>query len=247
MSITNPNQHYTFLLEQLIKHEQAFSKYLNNEIRKNPDYNDNKTRLFRLFNSLGVKYVMSFNYTSYRPDQLSDDGVTVENVHGSLRNNNSIIGIDSTKISHQEPYYIFTKTYRKVQQFTKMQNKVVQDYLLDDCNELLFFGHSLNEQDYAYFQTLFDRFDLYSSRMKLKFYYDIYNKSKTEIISSSQVKSVIHLIETYGETLENRARGKNLLHKLLNENRLEIRLFSEIQKDVGFKHVIENLSPEKNK
>ena len=77
-----------------------------------------------------------------------------------------------------------------------------------------FYGHSLNEADYSYFQSIFDYYNLYgNARVALVFYY-----SK----GFEQTDSIYRLINTYGTTLPNKAQGKNLMHKLLLENRLKI-------------------------
>lgn len=51
------------------------------------------------------------------------------------------------------------------------------------------FGHSLSIFEFLYFQSIFD-------------YYSIYD-------------SVYNLFENYGERLDNKDRGKNLLHKFI--------------------------------
>jgi len=77
-----------------------------------------------------------------------------------------------------------------------------------------FYGHSLNEADYSYFQSIFDYYNLYGNdRVALVFYY-----SK----GYEQTDSIYRLINSYGNTLTNKEQGKNLIHKLLLENRLKI-------------------------
>ena len=41
-------------------------------------------------------------------------------------------------------------------------------------DEIIVFGHSLGEQDYSYFQSIFDYVDLYHSKTKLTFIYSDY-------------------------------------------------------------------------
>ncbi len=80
--------------------------------------------------------------------------------------------------------------------------------------EIKFYGHSLSEADYSYFQSIFDYYNLYSNdKVSLVFYY-----SK----GYEQYEAIYKLINVYGRTLANENQGKNLMHKLLLENRLKI-------------------------
>ena len=80
--------------------------------------------------------------------------------------------------------------------------------------DIKFYGHSLSEADYSYFQSIFDYYNLYeNNKVSLTFYY-----SK----GFEQTEKVYRLINTYGKTLSNKDQGKNLTHKLLLENRLKI-------------------------
>lgn len=80
--------------------------------------------------------------------------------------------------------------------------------------EIKFYGHSLSEADYSYFQSIFDYYDLYgNNNVSLIFYYSNEFEQNDEIY---------RLINSYGRTLMNQEQGKNLIHKLLLENRLKI-------------------------
>ena len=63
-------------------------------------------------------------------------------------------------------------------------------------------------------QSIFDYYDLYgNSKVSLIFYYSE---------GYEQTDAIYRLINSYGKTLSNREQGKNLIHKLLLENRLKI-------------------------
>lgn len=80
--------------------------------------------------------------------------------------------------------------------------------------EIKFYGHSLSEADYSYFQSIFDYYDLYeNTNVSLTFYYSE---------GYEQNDAIYGLISEYGKTLTNKEQGKNLIHKLLLENRLKI-------------------------
>ena len=80
--------------------------------------------------------------------------------------------------------------------------------------EIKFYGHSLSEADYSYFQSIFDFYNLYNNNnVSLLFYYSKGYEQNDEIY---------RLINSYGKTFDNKDQGKNLIHKLLLENRLKI-------------------------
>lgn len=91
-----------------------------------------------------------------------------------------------------------------------------------------FYGHSLNSADYAYFQSIFDKVDLYGSNVELYFYYGDFEKDNSEN-QSKFMDRIYKLIGTYGQnTFKNTSeiKGKNLLHKLLLEGRIKTRYVS---------------------
>lgn len=72
-----------------------------------------------------------------------------------------------------------------------------------------FYGHSLAEADYSYFQHLFDYYDLYNNNsLKLEFYYSVYEGVDPEKLKQEQLVSILRLLDKYGETLDNKFHGK---------------------------------------
>ncbi|VWL85226.1 hypothetical protein [Oceanivirga miroungae] len=60
-------------------------------------------------------------------------------------------------------------------------------------------------------------YNIYDSHIDLVFMYYPYNyKAKNQTLIA-----VFKLLKVYGETLDNKDKGKNLLHKLLLENRIK--------------------------
>ena len=176
------------------------------------------------FANLRVVNVLSFNYTALFDILQVNSPCLYNNVHGKLcmhqcaencTDCNIIFGIDDTVIQSQNEdsgLYQFSKTYRK------MLNSNAGTHVLPSKDnqliEIKFYGHSLNEADYSYFQSIFDYYNLYeNNNVSLIFYY-----SK----GYEQTDKIYRLINTYGKTLSNKDQGKNLTHKLLLENRLKI-------------------------
>ena len=230
MSDFETYEEFCFYMEKQIKiFEQFFAEYLALEIQntsnkdKYPSYDERAEDLFYKivgYENVNNTKVINFNYTEPKCFKNS-----VENVHGRLLVKNAIIGIDSTKIDVKKDEYIFTKTYRKVEDFTSHGNvKRVNDILNTKFHKIYFYGHSLGEQDYSYFQSIFDRQNIYdNSQVILIFCYSIYDAKIEDYIKTNIVKSVCSLIEKYGKTFDNKRHGKNLLHKLLTEGRLIIK------------------------
>lgn len=148
------------------------------------------------------------------------------NVHGVLpkegeTETNIIFGVDGFLHRDSERLRRFTKTYRKMMlPEQELPGYMIGRGLFDslargesvDCIKI--YDHSLGRADYSYFQVLFDRIDLYGSNTVLYFLgAKGYEPDK---------ESVNALIETYSETIESKAHGANLLHKLLLEDCLKI-------------------------
>ena len=203
------------------RQEEAYYKQLSPTINQ-PDRRE-KHIMSKEFVNLHSVNILSFNYTALFDILGVQSPCLYNNIHGKLCMNkcadncascNIIFGIDDTIIQSQEENFElhkFSKTYRK------MLNADVETSILpkkDNPLEIKFYGHSLSEADYSYFQSIFDYYNLYeNSKVSLMFYY-----SK----GFEQTDEVYRLINTYGKTLSNKNQGKNLTHKLLLENRLKI-------------------------
>ena len=179
--------------------------------------------LSKEFANLHSVNILSFNYTALFDILGVQSPCLYNNVHGKLCMNkcaencstsNIIFGIDDTIVQSQDENFEihkFSKTYRKML-YANAETRVLPTK--DNLLEIKFYGHSLSEADYSYFQSIFDYYNLYeNSKVSLIFYY-----SK----GFEQTDKIYRLINTYGKTLSNKNQGKNLTHKLLLENRLKI-------------------------
>ena len=219
---------YDFLFEEVKKFEKSFMNYLNADFdKKKNTYNEESIRnISKLLGTSSLTpahllntIVISFNYTEL-PDIIKNN---VVNIHGKLSNNSLIIGIDSTKMKFNEKTFKFTKTYRKFDLVSSDKHNREINYLKETINNIIFYGHSLNEQDYAYFQTLFDAYGLFENKdLHLTFYYSIHGTKSIVDLKAIQVNRIVKLIETYGDTLLNKHIGKNLFHRLLLQQRIHL-------------------------
>lgn len=213
------NKPINFAMEHLNLFEKDFGNYIKNVQNKLAHSLDNI-----LYNDKPKK-IINFNYTTVIKNEINkfkniqkyptDENIRsieeVINIHGDYKN--PIFGIDNQNVD--ESMNIFTKTYRilssdTIESFTLPSNKLLET--------IYFFGHSLSEADYSYFQSMFDYYSIYDSKIRLIFLYSDHDGKE----KSRQENRVVKLINDYGKTLENKDKGKNLLHKLLLENRIKI-------------------------
>ena len=228
------------LKDELTKLEGAFDEYLSGEAIGNAEYEQLSDALFaRLYAdelpeaaAHEVKTsVLTFNYTNPfegRAGASAPDAVV--NIHGCL-GSEIIFGIDGQG-RLDNPYALpFTKTYRIAVAGTQVADGlfyVGQPVVSAGVTEMIkFYGHSLGPADYSYFQSIFDGVDLYGGCTKLVFYYRPWMVDGELVpegrVRTGMVTKVATLLDTYGKTLDNKDHGKNLMHKLMLEGRLEVK------------------------
>ena len=216
-----------FIMEQLNLFEKDFGNYIGSLELKG----ESKNRLINIFRTTCRKKIINFNYSiflqnlidRYKDIAFSEIEIarrikpieSIVNIHGDFKN--PIFGIDS--LNSEEQFQNFTKTSRILNNDTVGNFELPKPQKLGTIN---FFGHSLSEADYSYFQSLFDYYDIYSSNIKLNFMYSEYDKNDLTRAKRETHNNVVKLMKNYGEKLENKDKGKNLLHKLLIENRIKL-------------------------
>lgn len=223
------------LMGELHKLEIDFQTYLTQEIEKE-EYKSKAENFLQTIVSDGgypLSYsVFSFNYTNSCSGNLGTQ-VAFRNVHGALNqipNESKIIfGIDniSSDSRAEDIGYRFTKSYRTMRLYTELENDKtfgdkIDNIFTKDMDVIKFYGHSLARADYSYFQYIFDMYDLYNSNIKLIFYYSKIEGRTVEEVRQEQYRNITKLIEQYGETLDNKAHGRNLLTRLIQTGRLKI-------------------------
>lgn len=216
-----------FIMEQLNLFEKDFGNYIGSLELKG----ESKNRLINIFRTTCRKKIINFNYSIFLQDLIdrykdiafSEIEIarrikpieSIVNIHGDFKN--PIFGIDSH--NSEEQFQNFTKTSRI------LNNDTIENFELpkpEKLGTINFFGHSLSKADYSYFQSLFDYYDIYSSNIKLNFMYSEYDKNDLTRAKRETHNNVVKLMNNYGEKLENKDKGKNLLHKLLIENRIKL-------------------------
>lgn len=211
-----------YIYDELRTFEHYFVEYLKKII--NCSYEQNAAKLLLKMtqaNSLTEisDTIFSFNYT-----YPFSEYITIINVHGTVQEDNIIFGIDQDKIDPNLDIYRFTKTFRQMTE-TKLAVTYQENILPDKevIDEIVFFGHSLSLLDYSYFQTIFDHYELYQSKIVLIFYYKVYEGRIKEDMELDLAKKISKMLHEYSPSIDNPKKGKNLLHKLLLEKRLIIK------------------------
>lgn len=132
---------------------EALIAYLKNVERKDVNCDSIAAKVFRLacWDSAFSK-IYSFNYTDL--DKLSEKlnlaGVPiVEYVHGCLADDSAILGINDTEDTLGGLYDFMRKS------FNPHYSSHPVSYDLKTADEVVFFGHSLGDNDYHYFQSFF--------------------------------------------------------------------------------------------
>ena len=223
------------LMGELHKLEIDFQTYLIQEIKRE-EYKSKAENFLQTIvmdgDFLSNYSVFSFNYTNLCSGNLGIQ-VAFRNVHGALNQNSNeskiIFGIDniSSDSRAEDIGYRFTKAYRTMRLYTELENDMafgdkIDNIFTEDMDVIKFYGHSLARADYCYFQYIFDMYNLYNSNIKLVFYYSKIEGRTVEEVRQEQYRNITKLIEQYGETLDNKAHGRNLLTRLIQTGRLKI-------------------------
>ena len=236
---------YAYMLEELHNLEREFSAHLQKKVDESTDY---KYKAISLTGNLlnderpkdSEKYdeeesVLSLNYTRPFGNNLGrEPGVNIlSNVHGSLDKGNIVFGIDGSDCMGLDGVLEFTKTYRLMALGSPDMSKVVHGSGTGingaSTNRIKFYGHSLADPDYSYFQAIFDTVGLYDGDTRLVFYFRPHEKGDGTVCTEdeareSEMKKAIKLLTAYGKTMGNADHGKNLIHKLQLEGRLSVKL-----------------------
>jgi hypothetical protein len=221
---------YAFLLEELEKFEKKFRKYVIKQCENDEEkYSENANKLVETLTHttddwVNFAYILSFNYTT------TPRVFNVINVHGTAADIDAdgkiIFGVDDKafyKDDKKEKDWmpdgseIFSKTYRKL-----LLKKRQPAALNKDVKQISFFGHSLSQGDYSYFQSIFDFYEIYKSDVALTFFF-VYHGDKPHAEQRREKADAVHkLLKAYGESMSNKDQGDNLLHKLMLEGRVRI-------------------------
>lgn len=229
----NEERLYGYLREQLGILESEFKIYLDRQVAQSESYSQKSWQL--IWDLLAPGYplggdkdpittVLNFNYTNPTTQKSLGLPLRTINVHGEIPDE-IVFGIDGKDYLGNRFVAPFTKTYRILGLHSKKRLSLFKNVvtIANDSAPLdviKFYGHSLSESDYSYFQAIFDEVNLYSGNTELVFYYR--KHAGTLDAQAEMSESVSRLLSEYGRTMDNVDHGKNLMHKLILEGRLSV-------------------------
>ena len=226
---------YSYLYDELLKFEEEFKLYINECVQNKADYIKNCEQLFRKLVDFYREptSVISFNYTNslkwYIDPKEKEFEKNYYNIHGSLEND-IIIGFDSGDFADNANLGIkMSKAWQKM----NYSGKTYELPKKETINAIKFYGHSLGPQDYSYFHSLFDYYDIYNSGISLVFCYTEYENTEEENahIRGNYVSSVYKLLTDYAKKSGNEEKVTTIISRLQLENRLQIRKIPRILVD----------------
>lgn len=230
------------LLAELKELEMDFREYLNLSIYDMGfTYQENAGDLIEsILKKVGkdtensTYNVLTFNYTT--PWDMSEKRNRVEylhqifignpiktlNLHGRLDSETQeiIFGVDDEFLSPLSNEYIFTKTSRTLDLYTKgmLGNSSISEILSPSIKEIIFFGHSLSKADYGYFRKILESY-VDNPEARFIFVYNVYKGTTTD----KKRRELIHSISSlFGEYSINKQSNTDIFRDLIQNNRIKI-------------------------
>ncbi|HEL9598712.1 TPA: hypothetical protein U0J99_001227 [Streptococcus suis] len=230
------------LLAELKELEMDFREYLTLSIRDMRfTYQENAGDLIEsILKKVGkdtensTYNVLTFNYTT--PWDMSEKRNRVEylhqifignpiktlNLHGRLDSETQeiIFGVDDEFLSPLSNEYIFTKTSRTLDLYTKgmLGNSSISEILSPSIKEIIFFGHSLSKADYGYFRKILESY-VDNPEAHFIFVYNVYKGTTTD----KKRRELIHSISSlFGEYSINKQSNTDMFRDLIQNNRIKI-------------------------
>ena len=211
------------LKDDLFDFKNDFIDYLKEQISKIPNYKDlQKSFLKRILSSLpnftnsDIVQIVNFNYS-----KIDGTKYVEANVHGLL-NEEIVIGYDSSMLDIKDSDAF---------ELSKEWQKIGIDYYYhypdkeDVVENIVFYGHSIGEQDYPYFFEIFDSCDLLSKNCssKLYFCYSKYGNVQEQIEALTKYKmNISRMLNAYERHHEPGKQRNMIVSKLKMKRRLQI-------------------------
>ena len=218
-----------FLYKELLAFENDFQKYIEH-ISENNVYRAKSIQLFNLLQEKNAEIydVLSFNYTFPKySGNYSFQCYSFNYIHGSI-DEKIIIGYDSSDLDIEIGKELqLSKIYQKLMSNLKsfsLPNK-------DEVSCIKIYGHSLGSQDYSYFHSIFDYYDIANNKnISLNFCYTPFKatSAENEKIKEEYISNVYKLLNKYSSLRNNAESIDTLTNRLLLENRLHIRTIDSL-------------------
>jgi len=198
-----PVDFYQFLLNELKEFEREFGKFIYAQLHVTWFERCNYGQVFlnepyirmamdtidELCDLNNLVAIDSFNYGDIRDRRISD---RLQNINGNIQF--PIFGVDSI-FEPKDERFIFTKTGRRIDSDCFDSNYEAKP----EFENIVIYGHSLNQADYSYFFPVFDRMKLTDNLAtnKIIFAYSIYDEEQKQSIKSHYREAVSKLLYAY--------------------------------------------------
>lgn len=199
---------YTWLLDELYDFEKEFGIYIQNVHSNDKNYPTNSENLIKkICKTENIKGISTFNYDGLGNGELDDK---LQHINGDIKS--PIFGIDSQRIKPAKPAYLFTKINRRLLK-SSVLNEIKEEVRFDN---LIIYGHSLDEADYSFFFVEFDRLNItdINCSSKIVFAYSIYDENKRKEIELHLFVQIEKLFYKYSMQKNSNIDGSILLEKL---------------------------------
>lgn len=227
-NLITEKEFYDLIYKELNIFECKFGKYIKNEQDQNEEYiNKSISTLSKFINyAKQIVSIDTFNYSniSNHPKWCF---VPMININGTV--DSPIFGYFSSSIDPLKYEHRFTKSHRKTLVLFEKEELLEGGFF----ENLIVFGHSLNEQDYNYFFPLFDDLNLNNPKCsgKLIIAFSIYDQNKKNEILENLTKKLIKMIYEYEKS--SGSMGKRLYDKLLYKNRIIFYEIDDSEEDIS--------------
>lgn len=219
----DPKSFYDFLLNDLKIFEKNFGEFIDKQIHYEfpkgfymDAINTNylclaEATINKLCDINNLVVIDTFNYSDMCIENLK---CPIQHINGSYLN--PIFGIDSS-FEPDDECFIFTKTARRIDSDMFEQSFERKP----DFENVVIFGHSLNEADYSYFFPLFDNLNLLDSLANnvVVFAYSIYDEKQERTIKSTLRKSISNIMFAYAKS-KGVSEPQRFLDSLSTQNRI---------------------------
>lgn len=206
----------SLLLNELKKYELLFGKYIEDQQIHDSDYEFKAKKIVASLIGSNHKLVClnTFNYSDM--SGIVGYSCGIWHINGDLMN--PIFGIDlpmpeasydgkpiqTSDLSSEsvKEWYRFTKTYRRLELEGNSKYYPAKEIF----RRVVVYGHSLNEQDYNYFFSLFNRMDLSAQRGKknayeVDFLYSEYGGKSREEAKRELIDRALPLLQRYNKEI----------------------------------------------
>ena len=207
------------LLDDLLRFEEDFKKYVCSEVKIKEDYDSKSYSFLQKIVQTALKkekdcYINAYNFNYTKIGELK----YASNVHGTI-DDKIIIGYDSTNDNVVDEFIELSKDWQKISIDIDFDIREVE------IDNVIFYGHSLGEQDYPYFFEVFDACDLLNpdSYTKISFCYSKFGSKDEQIqFFNTYQQDIAKLLNSY-EKYRNNVNGRNtIVTKLKSQRRLEL-------------------------